>query len=210
MLDVVLNAFAMLFVTIDPPGILPIFVSLTLGRSAVEQRRIAIQGIGIGAAVMIGFALIGATILELLGIGLPAFRIAGGLMLLWIAFEMVFEKRSDRRSRSAKELANHEPPEDIAVFPLAIPLIAGPGAITSILLLMGQHDGDLLRQAVVLAVLMLVLGLCLLILLIAAPLARVLGPTTTAVISRLLGILLAALAIQFVLDGLRAGLQTAA
>jgi multiple antibiotic resistance protein len=129
-------------------------------------------------------------------------------MLLWIAFEMVFERRTERRTRSAEEISR-QPAEDIAVFPLAIPLLSGPGAITSVMLLMGRYEGQLPYQAAVLLVLALVLALCVLIFLLAEPTERLLGPTATNVISRLLGILLAALAVQYVLDGLVSGLALA-
>lgn len=205
MLDVVLNAFATLFVVIDPLGLLPLFLALTAGYGAADRRRIALRGTAIAAIILFAFALIGGEFLELLGITLPAFRVAGGLMLLWIAFEMVFERRTERRTRAAEGMARQEPAEDVSVFPLAIPLLSGPGAITSVMLLMGRHEGQLLYQAAVLLVLALVLGSCVLIFLLAEPAERLLGPTTTNVISRLLGILLAALAVQYVLDGLARG-----
>lgn len=207
MLDVILNAFATLFVVIDPLGLLPLYLALTSGQSATERRSIALRGTAIAGIILFAFALVGAQFLELLGIGLPAFRIAGGLMLLWIAFEMVFERRTERRARSAKELARPEPPDDISVFPLAIPLLSGPGAITSVMLLMGRHQGEPLYQVAILFVLALVLALCVLFFLLAEPIERLLGPTVTQVISRLLGILLAALAVQYVLDGLVHGLS---
>jgi multiple antibiotic resistance protein len=209
MLDVVLNAFATLFVVIDPLGLLPLFLALTAGHTPAERRRVALRGTAIAAIVLFAFALVGSELLDLLGIGLPAFRVAGGLMLLWIAFEMVFERRTDRRTRSAEEIARQEAAEDIAVFPLAIPLLSGPGAITSVMLLMGRHEGQLPSQAAVLLVLALVLALCVLIFWLAEPTERLLGPTATNVISRLLGILLAALAVQYVLDGLASGLSLA-
>ena len=124
-------------------------------------------------------------------------------MLLLIALEMVFERRTDRRSRSADELKRVGGPDDISVFPLAIPLLSGPGAITSIMLLMARHEGDLAAQAVVVGVLLVVMALCVAIFLCVEPLERLLGPTLVHVVSRLLGILLAALAVQYVFDGLR-------
>jgi multiple antibiotic resistance protein len=209
MLDVVLNAFATLFVVIDPLGLLPLFLALTTGYDAAERRRLALRGTAIAAIVLFAFALVGGEFLALLGITLPAFRVAGGLMLLWIAFEMVFERRTDRRTRSAEEIARQEAADDISVFPLAIPLLSGPGAITSVMLLMGRYEGELAYQAAVLVVLALVLCLCVLIFLLAGPIERLLGATTTNVVSRLLGILLAALAVQYVLDGLAGSLAPA-
>ena len=203
MLDVVLQSFTTLFVVIDPLGLVPVLLALTPGVRAPERRRMALKGTLIAAVILLGFALAGEPVLRLLGIGLPAFRTAGGVMLLLIALEMVFERRTERRSRSADELRTVGGPDDISVFPLAIPLLAGPGAITSVMLLMARHQGEPLAQAAVVAVLAAVMGLCVVIFLLVEPLARLLGPTLTHVVSRLLGILLAALAVQYVFDGLR-------
>lgn len=204
MLDVVLNAFATLFVTIDPLGILPLFLVLTAGVAADERRRMALRGTLIATVILLVFALLGDTILRLLGIGLAAFRIAGGVMLLLIALEMVFERRSDRRSRAASDLRDVGGHDDISVFPLAIPLLSGPGAITSIMLLMVRYEGDLGAQAAVIVVLLVVMALCVAMFWFVDPIERLLGPTLTHVVSRLLGLLLAALAVQFVLDGIAA------
>jgi multiple antibiotic resistance protein len=181
----------------------PVLLALTAGVGAAERRRMALTGILIAAAILLGFALLGDRLLRLLGIGLPAFRTAGGAMLLLIALEMVFERRADRRSRSADELRDVGGHDDISVFPLAIPLLSGPGAITSIMLLMARHEGDLAAQAVVIGVLLVVMALCVAIFLLVDPIKRLLGPTLAHVISRLLGILLAALAVQYVFEGLR-------
>ena len=203
MLDVVLQSFTTLFVVIDRLGLVPVLLALTPGLRPAERRRMALKGTLIAAVILLGFALAGEPVLRLLGIGLPAFRTAGGVMLLLIALEMVFERRTERRSRSADELRTVGGPDDISVFPLAIPLLAGPGAITSVMLLMARHQGEPLAQAAVVAVLAAVMGLCVVIFLLVEPLARLLGPTLTHVVSRLLGILLAALAVQYVFDGLR-------
>ena len=203
MLDIVLPTFTTLFVVIDPLGLLPVLLALTPGVAAAERRRMALRGTLIATVILLGFALVGDSLLELLGIGLPAFRVAGGVMLLLIALEMVFERRAERRSRSADELKPVGGADDISVFPLAIPLLGGPGAITSVMLLMARHQDELAAQAVVVAVLLAVMALCAAIFLLVEPLARLLGPTLTHVVSRLLGILLAALAVQYVLDGLR-------
>lgn len=201
--DVVLHAFTTLFVIIDPLGLVPVLLALTIGVAAAERRRMALKGALIAGAILLGFALLGDPLLGLLGIGLPAFRTAGGVMLLLIALEMVFERRTTRRSRSADELRDVGGHDDISVFPLAIPLLAGPGAITSIMLLMARHEGDFAAQAVVIAVLLVVMALCVVIFLFVEPLERMLGPTLAHVISRLLGILLAGLAVQYIFDGLR-------
>ncbi len=203
MLDVVLHALVTLFVVIDPLGLVPVLLALTAGMAAADRRRMALKGALIAGLILLGFGLVGDRLLGVLGIGLPAFRIAGGLMLLLIALEMVFERRIDRRSRSADELRDVGGQDDLAVFPLAIPLLSGPGAITSIMLLMARYDGEPAAQAIVLAALGAVMALCVVILLLLEPLERLLGPTLTHVVSRLLGVLLAALAVQYVLDGLR-------
>ena len=159
MVDVVLHAFTTLFVVIDPIALLPVLLALTPGS---PRRRAAGWPSGHAdrdARVLLGFALVGDVVLGLLGIGLPAFRIAGGVMLLLIALEMVFERRTERRSRSADEMKTIGGPDDISVFPLAVPLLAGPGAITSVMLLMARYEGDLAAQATVVSMLLLVMAL---------------------------------------------------
>lgn len=203
MLDVALHAFTTLFVVIDPLGLLPVLIGLTVGVAAAERRRMALKGTLIAGLILLVFALAGEVLLGLLGIGLPAFRVAGGGMLLVIALEMVFERRTDRRTRSAQEMKDVGGPDDISVFPLAIPLLSGPGAIASVMLLMARYEGDLAAQATVIGALLLVLAICVVTFLFVEPIERLLGATLTHVVSRLLGILLAALAVQYVLDGLR-------
>lgn len=203
MLDVVLHAFTTLFVVIDPLGLVPVLLALTAGAAAADRRRMALRGTLIATVILLAFALVGDPLLDLLGIGLPAFRTAGGVMLLLIALEMVFERRADRRSKSANELRDVGGHDDISVFPLAIPLLSGPGAIASIMLLMARYEGDLAAQTVVVGVLLSVMALCIVIFLFVEPIERLLGPTLTHVVSRLLGILLAALAVQYMFDGLR-------
>lgn len=203
MIDIALHAFTTLFVVIDPLGLVPVLLALTPGVATAERRRMALRGTLIATIILLAFALVGDLVLGLLGIGLPAFRIAGGVMLLLIALEMVFDRRAERRSRSAKEVKDVGGPDDISVFPLAIPLLSGPGAITSVMLLMARYEGDLPAQATVVAMLLLVMALCALIFLFIEPIERMLGATLTHIVSRLLGILLAALAVQYVLDGIR-------
>lgn len=204
-LEVALAAFTSLFVVVDPLGNLPIFVTLTGGLDAAGKRAVALRGVAIAGAVLLLFALGGDALLAQLGIGLPAFRIAGGLMLLLIALEMVFERRLSRKSRTAEEIAAAPTPRDLAVFPIAIPLVAGPGAITSVLLLAGRaRSGG--ETGIVLAMVAVVLLISLLLFLLAERIERAVGDTTIAIVSRLLGILLAALAVQYVLDGLREAL----
>jgi multiple antibiotic resistance protein len=201
--DVILHAFTTLFVVIDPLALLPVMLSLTPGMAPAARRRMALKGTLLATLILLAFALVGEGLLGVLGISLPAFRTAGGLMLLLIALEMVFERRTERRTRSADELKTVGDPDDLSVFPLAVPLLAGPGAITSVILLMARYEGDLVAQAAVIIVLLGVMASCVLIFALIEPLARLLGATMTHVVSRLLGILLGALAVQYVFDGLR-------
>jgi MarC family membrane protein len=203
MLDPLIAAFVTLLVVVDPPGVVPIFAALTGGAAAAERRQIAVRGTLIAAGILIGFAVGGEVLLRLLGIGLPAFRIAGGILLLLLSIEMVMAKHSGLRATTSDEEAEGSARADITVFPLAIPLIAGPGAMTSVVLLMGRAD-DMTGKAEVLAVLVVVLILMLICLLLTGPVMRLLGVTGINVISRVAGIVLAALAVQFVIDGVRA------
>ncbi len=200
-LDLVVASFTTFFVTIDPIGVVPIFLSLTSRLPAEQRRRVALRGAFIATVVLLLFVLVGADLLAALGISMPAFRIAGGLLLLLIAAEMLFERRNQRRAHSAESLADEES-EQVAVFPLAVPLLAGPGAIAASVLLTDAQAGRPAAQAAVLATLLLVMAITALLLLLAARIASVIPQSLTDVITRLLGILLAALAVQFVLDGI--------
>lgn len=201
MTELFLSAFITLFVVIDPPGCAPIYAGLTKGASRAQARNMALRASFIAAVILLGFALFGEELLGALGIELDSFRIAGGLMLFFIAFEMVFEKRQQRREERADRLVE-EQVEDVSVFPMAIPMLAGPGAIAAIMLLMNEVDTPE-ETLVVLSALVAVLVLAALALLAAGPLIRLLGDKVEAVITRLLGVLLAALAAQYVIDGLR-------
>ena len=208
MIELFLSAFVTFFVVIDPPGCAPIFAGLTTGASAVHRRAMAIRAVLVASAILLGFALFGEALLRALGISLNAFRIAGGIMLFLIALEMVVERRTERREDRAEKVKATEV-ADISIFPMAMPMIAGPGSIASVMLLMSQNDG-LARSAVVLAAMASILALTLLALLIAGPIMRIVGAKIEAVVSRLLGVLLAALAAQFVIDGLRASFSAGA
>ena len=197
--DLVIPAFVTLFVVIDPIGLTPIFIALTRGATARDRRFIALRALGIAAGLLTLFGLFGLQVLAVFGITMPAFRIAGGLLLFLTALDMLFERRAQRR-RDQSEPAL-DPTEDPSVFPLATPLIAGPGAMAAMILLAGQarEPLDLLTvHLVMLAVLVVVFTLFL----VAGLLERVFGETGINVLTRLLGMLLAALAVQFVLDGL--------
>lgn len=204
MIENLIATFVTLFVVIDPIGVAPIFVALTAHDAAASRRRQARHGVGIAAIVLLVFALGGEPMLRLLGITLPAFRIAGGLLLLLLGIEMVMARHSGLRATTPDEEAEGERKSDIAVFPLAIPLIAGPGALTSTMLLMGAASGDYLRQGLVLLVVAVVLGIMLACLMAASTLIRLLGVTGINVVTRVLGLVVAALAVQFMLDGLKA------
>ena len=195
-----LSAFVTLFVIIDPPGCAPIFASLTRDAPPRERRSMALRSVLIAGGILVFFGLLGEDLLEVLGIGLPAFRIAGGIMLFMIALDMVFERRTARRESRVREVDATPEIEDIAVFPMGIPMIAGPGSIATVMLIVGRSEG-LEQTLVVFAALGGVLVLTLLALLAAGPLMRLLGHKMEAMLTRLLGVILAALAAQFVIDG---------
>ena len=202
MTQLFISAFITLFVVIDPPGCAPIYAGLTKGASNAQRRNMAIRATVIAGAILIVFALFGEDLLGALHIELDSFRIAGGLMLFWIAFEMVFEKRTQRREERAEKVAATPEVEDVSVFPMAMPMLAGPGAIASIMLLTSSAKG-IEQTLVMLGALVAVLLLTMLSLIAAGPLMRVFGDRVEAVITRLLGVLLAALAAQYVIDGLK-------
>jgi multiple antibiotic resistance protein len=198
-----LSAFVTLFVVIDPPGCAPIFASLTKDGSATHRRAMAIRSTLVASAILLIFAVLGEDLLRTLGISLDAFRIAGGIMLFLIALEMVFEKRTQRRETRAAEINRDPEHDDISIFPMGIPMIAGPGSIATMMLLMARSNG-LGESLIVVAALAAVMALMLLSLLAAGAIMRVLGPKLEAMITRVLGVILAALATQFVIDGVKA------
>ena len=199
--ELFVSAFVTFLVVIDPPGCAPIFASITAGATPQHRRAMAIRSVAIASGILIFFGLLGRDLLHALGISLNSFRIAGGLLLFLIAIDMVFEKRTERREHRAEEVVE-EKQEDVSVFPMAIPMIAGPGSIASIMLLMSRSEGWT-EYLVVWAALGATLVLTLLSLLLAGPLMRLLGAKMEAMITRLLGVILAALAVQFVVDGIR-------
>ncbi len=203
MLETIFNTFVVLFVVIDPIALVPMFIALTHGGSRAYQRKMAIKGTMIATGVLVLFVVVGNAILHTLGIGLAAFRVAGGVLLFLLALEMVFVRQSGLRSTTPTERVEAEHREDISVFPLAIPLIAGPGSLTTVLLMLANGRGDPVIIATVLSMLLLVLAITLITLLGAARIMRLVGETGANVVSRLLGVLLAALAVQFVFDGLK-------
>jgi len=204
-LEFLVSAFVTLFVVVDPIGLVPSFIAVTHGLPVRAQRNVALRASLIAAVILAGSALIGDWLLRTLSITLPAFRIAGGLLLFSIASEMVFGVRVARQSQQAEE-AIEERVRNIAAFPLAIPLMAGPGAITATVLLAGRVDGDSARLVMLLGVIALVLVVCFAVFTLASRIARLIGITGNVVLSRLLGVLLVALAVQYVIDGVRSAL----
>jgi multiple antibiotic resistance protein len=202
-LDFAITALVTLFVVVDPVGLAPTFLAVTEGLPRRARRDVAVRASLIAGAILVGTALLGDVLLRALGISLPAFRIAGGLLLFAIAFEMVLGVRMRREGLEAEE-AVEEHVRNIAAFPLAIPLMAGPGAITATVLLAGRAYGHMVLVGLLLAVVVLVSLACLIAFLLAGQLGRLLGLTGNIVLSRLLGVLLAALAVQYVIDGIRA------
>lgn len=202
-MDSLLNAFVVLFVVIDPIGVTPMFAMLTRGLDPQAQRKAALKGTALATAILLIFFLVGDELLAYLGIGLPAFRIAGGVLLFLIAIDMVFARHSGLRSTTIREQKEAEHKQDVSVFPLAFPLIAGPGALTTVLLMSSGAQGTLIFLGMI-SIVLLVLGLTLLSLLTAPLIMRALGETGANVLDRLFGLILAALAAQFVIDGIRA------
>ena len=198
MLDLLIPAFVTLFVIIDPIGLSPLFIALTQGMTAEERIRTGRRALLLSFVLLAAFGLFGETLLTAIGISIPAFRISGGLLLFLTALDMLFERRSDRRERRANEA-----PPDPSVFPLAMPLIAGPGALTTMILLTSSTTGDVPKLIGVNLVMTAVLLLTYLSFRLSQVFARALGQTGIVVLTRLFGILLAALSVQFVLDGLR-------
>ncbi len=205
MIELFTTAFLTLAVIVDPPGCAPIFASLTAGTDQAHRRRMAIRSCVVAWFILVFFALLGEQLLKHMGISLSAFRLAGGIMLFIIALEMVFEKRTERREERAEEIMGTPEAEDISVFPMAIPMIAGPGSIASIMLLNARADG-VEQSMIVLGAMTLVIVLTMIALLAAGPLMRFVGAKVEAMITRILGVILAALATQFVLDGLERSL----
>ena len=201
--DILIQAVVTLIVTIDPVGLAPLFLAVTTGMNRAERRQVALRASIIAFGIFILFALAGTVVLSLFGITLPAFRVAGGLLLFWIAFEMVFERRQERHENTAKRAITQDEIHGVSVFPLAIPLMAGPGAISATILLSGEFSSALDRAAligIILAIVVLTYGVYLL----AERVEGLLGATGRTVLTRLLGVILSALAVQFVADGVKA------
>jgi multiple antibiotic resistance protein len=201
MYEAFVAAFIGLFVIVDPIGIAPVFAGLTQGATDSHKHKMAIKGTLVGTVILVFFALVGKPFLNALGISMDGLRVAGGIMLFIIALEMVFEKRTERKQESAEKLDEYF--EDISVFPVALPLLAGPGAIATIMLTMSNYEEDFMAQVAILGALALVMLITLIVFFMASKVMDWLGPTVNAVLTRILGVILAALACQFILDGFR-------
>ena len=199
--DQLANAFVTLLVIVEPVAVVPIFLALTDGFDAAQRRQTALRACVVAFAILAGSALVGEWLLGKLGITLPAFRVAGGLLLFSIAFEMVFARRTERKYGAVDGARAMDHMRNISAFPLAIPLLAGPGAITATMLLAGQTGMEPMRLAALIVVIGAVMAIAWMCLALAHRLARLIGVTGNAVLSRLLGVVLAALAVQFVADG---------
>ena len=206
MTELFISALVTFFVVFDPPGCEPIFASLTAGTPAAHRRAMAIRSTTVASLILVLFAAFGEQFLGSMGISLDAFRIAGGIMLFMIAIEMVFEKRTERRESRAEGVKADPDHDDISIFPMAIPMIAGPGSIASVMLMNARSNG-IEQSLTVLAALAVVMIVTLVSLLAAGPLMKALGYKVEAMITRILGVVLAALAAQFVIDGIRASFQ---
>ena len=199
-LSTLITAFTAMFIVIDPIGLAPLFIAMTQGMTAAQRRKIGARACIVAILLLLAFALFGEELLTFIGISMPAFRIAGGVLLFITALDMLFERRQARRQDNADDAI--DPSHDPSIFPLAIPLIAGPGAIATIILLTGQTDSALGFGAV-LGVMLIVIGMVFAMFMAAGLLERLLGKTGINVVTRLLGMLLAALSVQFILDGLK-------
>jgi multiple antibiotic resistance protein len=202
-LEFLISALVTLLVVVDPVGLVPSFLAITEGLSKKFRREVALRACLIAGAILIGTALFGDALLRQLGITLPAFRIAGGLLLFAVAFEMVLGLRLARTAKDAEQAAE-EHLHHMAAFPLAIPLMAGPGAITATILLAGQADSRAAWLTALIVVVVVTMGICMVSFLAAERIGKLLRVTGNVVLSRLLGVILAALAVQYVVDGARA------
>lgn len=202
--DSILNAFFTLFVTIDPVGLAPIFIGITVGMSTAQRKSVAMRASVIALGLMVLFLLAGQIILDTLGITIHAFRIAGGLLLFYTAFEMVFGARQERKEKTTEAAISQDQLENLAVFPLALPLIAGPGAISATILLSTQFESSWEWRGVLFLVIAFVILLVYIAFIASELLSKHLGNTGRMIMTRLLGVLLAALSVQFVIDGIKA------
>lgn len=206
MISLFTASFVTFFVLIDAIGVAPIFATLTAGGNARFRRSMAIRSTIVAAIIIYAFAFGGAWLLNAMHISIDAFRAAGGILLFLIALDMVFEKRTERRENRADDvLAEHEdatPPDDVSVFPIGIPMIAGPGTIASAMFYVSDA-GTVMEKGIVLAAIAVNLILVLVIFLMAGPLVRAMGDSVAGALTRILGVILAALSVQLLIDGIK-------
>ena len=202
MLELAISSFVMFFVVIDPLGVVPLFMSVVPGTDAAARRKTALRGTLAASGILVVSAFAGSFVLDKLGITLAAFRIAGGVLLLLLAIDMVLARMTPLRTTAPTEETEADLRHDVALVPLAIPLIAGPGAFASVILLMGRADGDPLAMLTVIAVLFAVMTILLAALLAASKIMDLLGVTGVAVLGRVFGIVLSALAAQLIVSGI--------
>lgn len=202
--------FFVLFVVIEPVSLVPMFASLTIDENASQRRRIALKASALSGVILVAFALGGQTLLAYLGISISAFKIGGGVLLLLLSIDMVFARRSGMRSTTVREQDEALHREDISVFPLAFPLIAGPGAMATLVLIASDASRDPTLYAGLIGVVMLLMMFVLFLLMLAGPVMRVLGVTGANMISRIFGVILVAMAIQYVIDGIKTAFHLAA
>ena len=203
MTEQLVNTFIILFVVIDPIALAPIFGAMTRGGSEKYKRKMAFKATFLSTIILLIFLFLGSQFLKAMGITIPAFKIAGGLLLLINGFDMVFARHTGLRSTTVRESAEARQKDDISVFPLAFPLIAGPGTITTVLLLSTDMRNDPVMFTALILIILFVLALALLFLLISGKVMKILGETGANVLDRLLGVILCALAVQFMIDGIR-------
>lgn len=201
--DLIVNAVVTLLVTIDPAGLAPLFLAVTGGMDTAQRKQVALRACLMAFGILVVFVVAGSGILTLFGITLPAFRVAGGLLLFWIAFEMIFEKRQERHEETAQKAITADQVRSVAVFPLAIPLLAGPGAISAGILLSNDFSSLTMRVGLIMIIGLIIL-VTYLVFLVAEKVDKLLGETGRSVLTRLLGVILSALAVQFVADGIKA------
>ena len=202
MLETAIVAFTTFFATISPLDVSVMYAAMTPNSTMQQKRSMAIRGCLIAGIILLGFALVGESLLKSLGISLAALKFAGGILLLLIAIDMVFARSSGGTSTTNEETEEAVGKEDVSVFPLATPLIAGPGSMGAAILLMANTHGDLAAQGLVIGALMAVIILTLILLLLANQVQRLLGVTGMHVVSRIFGVLLSALAVQFMFDAI--------
>jgi multiple antibiotic resistance protein len=201
MLDLAIHSFVTLFVTADPIGLVPIFIAIAGAHRVADQRAIALRAVLIAGIILVAFALFGDWILAFFGVTVPAFEVAGGLLLFVIGFQMVFSSGDAKREGPSAPPAEADLTQ-IAVFPLAIPMISGPGAISATVLLAANEDKGIAERGMLIAVIVLLMAITYGAMLLAHPINRVLGATGRVVITRLLGVILAAMSVDFVVRGM--------